>query len=87
MQSPAASAAVPEKRYEYRGAAAYVDRFDAQSPSTLLIDLINHFHQQSGYTGGGNATGQPDLSNINIQDLFGGAEWNAMIMDPGFRQG
>lgn len=44
-------------------------------------------HQQSGYTGGGNATGQPDLSNINIQDLFGGAEWNAMIMDPGFRQG
>jgi len=25
-------------------------------------------------------------NNINIQDLFGGAEWNAMIMDPGFRQ-
>jgi hypothetical protein len=25
-------------------------------------------------------------NDINIQDLFGGAEWNAMIMDPGFRQ-
>lgn len=33
----------------------------------------------------GNNNGQ-NLSNINIQDLFGGAEWNAMIMDPGFRQ-
>ena len=29
---------------------------------------------------------QQDFNNINIQDLFGGAEWNAMIMDPGFRQ-
>lgn len=36
--------------------------------------------QQGGGGGGGN------FSNINISDLFGGAEWNAMIMDPGFRQ-
>ena len=46
--SPSAAVA-SERRYEYRGAAAYVDRFDAHSPSTLLIDLINHFHQHSGY--------------------------------------
>lgn len=41
--------------------------------------------QQSPFNGGGQ--GQQGFSNnINIQDLFGGAEWNAMIMDPGFRQ-
>ena len=27
-----------------------------------------------------------DLSNINIQDIFGGAEWNPMLMNPDFRQ-
>lgn len=26
-----------------------------------------------------------DLSNINIQDIFGGAEWNPMLMNPDFR--
>lgn len=25
-----------------------------------------------------------DMSNINIQDIFGGAEWNSMLMNPGF---
>lgn len=30
---------------------------------------------------------QPDVGgNINIQDLFGGTEWNPMIMDLGYRQ-
>lgn len=47
--APSPVAAAPEKRFEYRGSAAYVDRFDAQSPSTLFVDLINHFHQQNGY--------------------------------------
>ena len=28
-----------------------------------------------------------DLSNINIQDIFGGTEWNPMMMNPDFRQG
>ena len=42
-----------------------------------------HQQQQSPFIG----QAPPGFSNnINIQDLFGGAEWNAMIMDPGFRQ-
>ena len=28
---------------------------------------------------------QPAFSDINIQELFGGAEWNPSIMDPGYR--
>jgi len=42
--------------------------------------------QQSPFNGAGGVQQQQDFNNINIQDLFGGAEWNAMIMDPGFRQ-
>ena len=34
---------------EYRGSCAFVDRFDSSSPSTLLIDLINHFHDEGGH--------------------------------------
>ena len=34
---------------------------------------------------GGNWHNQPDLSNINIQDIFGGAEWNPTLMNPGFQ--
>jgi hypothetical protein len=49
-----------------------------------------HQHQQSLFGNGVNGQSQQQQgfsnSNINIQDLFGGAEWNAMIMDPGFRQ-
>ncbi|KAK5125333.1 hypothetical protein LTR85_000442 [Meristemomyces frigidus] len=26
-----------------------------------------------------------DMSNINIQDIFGGSEWNSMLMNPGFQ--
>jgi hypothetical protein len=43
--------------------------------------------QQAPFNGaGGQAQPQGFSNDINIQDLFGGAEWNAMIMDPGFRQ-
>jgi hypothetical protein len=43
--------------------------------------------QQSPFGNGVNGQAQQGFNNnINIQDLFGGAEWNAMIMDPGFRQ-
>lgn len=41
---------------------------------------------QPPFEGGNGGQGQQNFNNINIQDLFGGAEWNAMIMDPGFRQ-
>jgi hypothetical protein len=49
----------------------------------------NPHHQaaQSAFGAGQTPANQgQDYNNINIQDLFGGAEWNAMIMDPGFRQ-
>ncbi|KAK4541695.1 hypothetical protein LTR36_007404 [Oleoguttula mirabilis] len=42
----------------------------------------------NGMANGGWPTQQAipnDLSNINIQDIFGGAEWNSMLMNPGFQ--
>lgn len=43
-------------------------------------------HQQQSPFNNGSQAPQNFSNNLNIQDLFGGAEWNAMIMDPGFRQ-
>ncbi|KAM0719615.1 hypothetical protein Q7P37_003745 [Cladosporium fusiforme] len=48
-----------------------------------------HHQQQASFNNGVGPQAQPqqqNFANINIQDLFGGAEWNAQIMDPGFRQ-
>lgn len=41
----------------------------------------------NGLSNGNWSNQQPlpnDLTNINIQDIFGGTEWNPMLMNPGF---
>ncbi|KAK6439026.1 Gypsy retrotransposon integrase-like protein 1 [Oleoguttula sp. CCFEE 5521] len=50
-----------------------------------MQQIPNGWPQQQ-HTFGNNQSASQNFANINIQDLFGGAEWNAMIMDPGFRQ-
>lgn len=61
----------------------------SQQPNGMT-SMPNGWPQQQapfGNSVGGQAQQQQqNFANINIQDLFGGAEWNAQIMDPGFRQ-
>jgi len=47
--SPAPPSSAPSVNYSYVGSCAQVDIANVANISTLLIDLINHFHDEGGY--------------------------------------
>ena len=49
------------------------------TPSSVQMTngMANNWHNQPQMG--------PDMSNINLQDIFGGTEWNPMLMNPDFR--
>lgn len=76
----------PQDNVGFNGGPTAQQMASTPSQQPNMGRMPNGWPQQQSPFNGAGGPAQQNFNNINIQDLFGGAEWNAMIMDPGFRQ-